>query len=239
MQLFYSNSIKDDVIILDKIESNHCLNVLRYSLGDTINVVDGCGNLYDGKIIASLKGQCHISILKIKRNYNKNKYHIHIAFANIKNSDRIEWFVEKAIEIGVDEISFIKCNRSFNKKINFNRINKIAIRAMKQSLKAYLPKINKLILFKEFLELYKYDLGFICHLDQGSKKHLLNEKKQFQKNKTFIMIGPEGDFDKEELLLAKKYKLQSVTLGESRLRSETAGVVACQISNIINNINNE
>ena len=233
MQYFYSNQINEKIIILDKVESNHCLNVLRNSLGDKINVVDGRGNLYIGKIIKASKQQCEVSIIKDYKNYNKKTYYVHIAISIIKNSDRMEWFVEKAVEIGVDEISFIRCNRTMNKKINFTRINKVAITAMKQSLKAYCPRINEPVSFENFLKSYKNDLGFICHLNKNNKKTLLYNKIHFKNKNSFVMIGPEGDFDKKELTLAKKYNIQSVSLGESRLRTETAGIVACHLVNLV------
>ena len=121
MQLFYSQNIKNDIIILNKIESNHCIKVLRYTKGDLINVTDGCGNLYNGEIIDVLKHECHVLIKNTKKEYSKKDYRVHIAISPIKNQDRIEWFIEKAVEIGIDEISFIKCNRSISKSINIKR----------------------------------------------------------------------------------------------------------------------
>ena len=139
MQFFYSNNIIIDrnskkMIILDKVESNHCMNVLRYNIGDNISIVDGKGTLFKGEIYKYSKKECQVKVLEEKSNYKKCKYNVHIAIAPTKNHERLEWFVEKAIEIGVEEISFINCARSLRKQVRMNRINKVAKTAMKQTL---------------------------------------------------------------------------------------------------------
>ena len=230
---FYSNSISGNIIILDRVESNHCVKVLRKSCGDNVNVVDGKGNLYIGELLKADKIQCQINIKEtIKTNNDKKKY-IHIAISPTKNHDRIDWFIEKAVEIGVDEISFIKCERTLRKKIRIKRLIRIAITAMKQSLKTYLPKINDMVLFDEFLNDNKNKIGYICHLEKGNKNNFLS--LDLREDKKFVLIGPEGDFSHTEIELALKRNIFPISLGKSRLRTETAGVVACHLLNLKNN----
>ena len=235
MELFFSNHIIDDIIYLDSQESRHCTKVLRKSLGDKINVVDGLGNLYFGEIIYISKSECKVEIASIEKDYGKKNYYIHIAISPIKNHDRLEWFVEKTIEIGVDEISFINCERNLRKNIKMERINRLAITAMKQTLKSKLPKINNIKKFSDFLKICNQNTKFICHLDNNDKKNFFHYKNSILKNKSScILIGPEGDFSSSEVLESKKFHFQSISLGNSRLRTETAGVVSCNLINVIN-----
>lgn len=239
MQFFYSNNIIEDddlkkIVLLDKIESNHCINVLRYQIGDEIYVVDGLGNLYEGRIKAYIKKECYIDVVRVVSNYKKRNYSVHVAIAPTKNHDRIEWFVEKAVEIGVDEISFIKCKRSLRKQVRMNRIEKVAITAMKQTLKAYLPKINSYNDLESFIKKNNFKKGFMCHLEKDDKKTLFDYKNIFQEQQTYVLVGPEGDFDQEEIKYAITSNVTPVTLGDSRLRTETAGIVSCHLINLLN-----
>ena len=239
MQFFYSNNIIQDedlnkIIVLDKIESNHCVNVLRYQIGDKINVVDGIGTLYQGKIKDYKKKECYIDIFKEVNNFKKRNFNIHIAIAPTKNHDRLEWFVEKAVEIGVDQISFVNCNRSLRKQVRMNRINKVAITAMKQTLKAYLPKISSYSNLKDFINDNNTATGFICHLEDSDKKTFFDYEGIIKKEKTYVLIGPEGDFDDQEIRYAINSDVRPITLGDSRLRTETAGIVACHLINLLN-----
>ena len=230
---FFSDIIEGNIITLDKAESNHCIKVLRKLNGDKINVVDGTGKLYVGKIINDDKFQCQVEIEEIiEKNKNKENY-IHVAISPTKNHDRIDWFIEKAVEIGVDEISFIKCERTLRKKIKINRLTRIAITAIKQSLKAQLPKLNDIVTFNEFLNKNQNNIGYICHLEEGNRTNLFSLGLKEKKN--FILIGPEGDFSSNEIKLARSNNILSISLGESRLRTETAGVVACHLLNLKNN----
>ena len=230
---FFSNTISGNIIVLDKVESNHCINVLRKTCGDCVNVIDGKGNLFIGEIISPNKIQCKIKIKKIvKKNKDKKKY-IHVAISPTKNHDRIDWFIEKAVEIGVDEISFIKCERTLRKKIKINRLTRIAITAIKQSLKAQLPKLNDIVTFNEFLNKNQNNIGYICHLEEGNRTNLFSLGLKEKKN--FILIGPEGDFSSNEIKLARSNNIRSISLGESRLRTETAGIVACHLLNLEKN----
>ena len=230
---FFSDIIEGNIITLDKAESNHCIKVLRKLNGDKINVVDGTGKLYVGKIINDDKFQCQVEIEEIiEKNKNKENY-IQVAISPTKNHDRIDWFIEKAVEIGVDEISFIKCERTLRKKIKINRLTRIAITAIKQSLKAQLPKLNDIVTFNEFLNKNQNNIGYICHLEEGNRTNLFSLGLKEKKN--FILIGPEGDFSSNEIKLARSNNIRSISLGESRLRTETAGVVACHLLNLKNN----
>ena len=235
MDFFYSNIIKNNIIVLDSVESNHCLKVLRKSIGDIINVVDGKGTLFKCKIISNNKN-CKVEIKKIAKNYNKKNYYIHIGISPLKNHNRIEWFIEKSVEIGIDEISFIGCTRTIRKKINIDRLHRTAISAMKQTLKAKIPKINPILKLNQFIEKNSNDNKFICHLENNIVNSIFNYRKTFQsKSSSCILIGPEGDFTLDEINLSKKNNFSFLSLGDSRLRTETAGVVACHLLNIMNN----
>ena len=231
MNIFFSRDISSDMAILDKIESNHCLNVLRNEIGDKVIVVDGAGCTYEC-MISSVKNKiAHLNILN-KIYYPKKNNYIHIAISPIKNHDRIEWFIEKSIEIGVDEISFISCERTLRRKIRIDRLKKIAITAMKQSLKSVLPKINDINKFDRFIRINNSHNNFICFLDSNNNKTIF-EKNIADKKDICILIGPEGDFSKDEVALAIKDGFKPLSLGSSRLRTETAGIVACNLANIV------
>ena len=233
MQLFYSNNIKKNTIILDQIETKHCTKVLRRSIGDIIEVVDGKGNYFKAKIINFNKIECVAKIVEKKVDFNKRTYYSHIVISPTKNHERLEWFVEKAVEIGIDEISLIKCERTMRKKVRMDRLEKIAKTAMKQTIKSSLPKINSIVNFNDFKIKLNDSNTFICHLNEEIKNTIFNFRESFDINKsTCIFIGPEGDFTVEEVKLALEKGIHQISLGNSRLRTETAGVVACHLINI-------
>jgi len=235
MELFFSNNIKDGIIFLDIVESRHCIKVLRKKVGDKVNVVDGLGSFYKGVIYIDNIKECQIKVLNKIENYDRKNNYIHIAISPIKNNNRIEWFIEKAIEIGVDEISFINCERTLRNNIKMERILKTAITAMKQTLKASLPIINDICSFDYFINHNRNSNQFICHLENDLKTNIFEFKEQIVKDKnSCILIGPEGDFTIEEIKKTASLGFNSITLGESRLRTETAGLVACHLLNIIN-----
>ncbi len=194
-------------------------------IGDQLQIIDGNGGIYTCEIIDAHYKRCQVKIVSETQEFQKRDYYIHIAIAPTKNLDRIEWFVEKCIEIGVDEISFLKCQHSERKIIKLDRIEKIAVSAMKQSLKAYLPKLNELITFKEFVSNNTQSSKMIAHLEE-SERNSIQSLKHSQADYC-ILIGPEGDFSPEEIALAYQYNFKPITLGNSRLRTETAGIVAC------------
>lgn len=217
--------IQNNVAILNEDESLHCVKVLRHKVGDIIQVIDGNGTRAIGKIEAAHAKQCAVSLIEKEVVKQTRKYKLHIAIAPTKNIERIEWFVEKAVEIGIDEISFIKCKNSERTVIKDDRLKKVAEAAVKQSQQAYIPKINPLIDFKEFIKKNISDVKLIAHCENESKHHI----KQFiTTTKTFtVLIGPEGDFTKDEIALALSLNYVPVALGDSRLRTETAGLFAC------------
>lgn len=230
MLLFYQSNIEKTPILSEE-DSRHCVKVLRKNIKDKIHVVDGLGGLFECEITKAHEKKCEVRILSTKREFEKRIHYLHIAIAPTKNADRIEYFVEKCVEIGVDEITLIQTKHSERKNQKTERLEKIAISAMKQSLKAYLPKVNELMDFDKFIKTANFEAKFVAHLSEDAKplKDVVTIK-----NEILLMIGPEGDFAQDEILLAQKYDFQLVTLGNSRLRTETAGVVACAIVNAFN-----
>ena len=226
MQLFYCPDISSTPILpID--EARHCIKVLRKKTGDTIDIIDGKGNLYKAEITNDNFKKCEIIITNTVTNFDKRKRFLHIAISPTKNIDRIEWFVEKAVEIGIDEISFILTNNSERRNLKLDRIEKKAISAMKQSIKATLPIINKLISFEEFIRNCKNKQRFIAHLE-NDPKNLTTFKLD---SNICLLIGPEGGFIEEEIKRAKLKNFTPTLLGNSRLRTETAGIVSCTILN--------
>jgi 16S rRNA (uracil1498-N3)-methyltransferase len=217
--------IQNNAAILSEEESLHCVKVLRHKVGDIICVIDGNGTRAVGKIEAAHAKQCAVS-LTIKETVAKNRnYYLHVAIAPTKNIERIEWFVEKAVEIGIDEISFIRCKNSERTVVKDDRTRKVAESAVKQSQQAYIPKLNSVIDFKEFMKMVQSDVKLIAHCEDNVKENI---KKHITTNKShLILIGPEGDFSKDEIELALSLNYQPVSLGDNRLRTETAGLYAC------------
>lgn len=231
MQLFYTQNIDGNLAIFEEEEARH-IKVLRKVVGDVLHFVDGKGGMYKGEIIEVHKKQCTLSILEHTPSYNQRKTKLHIAIAPTKNIARLEWFLEKATEIGIDEITPILCDRSERKKIRTDRLGKITLSAMKQSIKSYLPKLNELTHFNDFIKMENEQLKYIAYCNDDALIHL-NKEYSLSENVT-IMIGPEGDFSQKEISLALENGYKGVSLGESRLRTETAGIVACHIVNLIN-----
>lgn len=232
-QLFYSPHIENKQVTLSEEESRHCIKVLRLKQGNEVHFTDGKGNLFLAKVADSHPKKCTLSIQKNIQQSPLPSYYIHIAIAPTKNADRMEWFVEKSVEFGVQEISFVQCDRSERKQIKLPRLQKIALSAMKQSLKFFLPQVNEMQPYKEFMSQLPADYQrFIAHLGEGERVFLKNEA---QKQKKYcILIGPEGDFTPNEVTLALDKEFKAVSLGASRLRTETAGIAACHLLNLIN-----
>ena len=232
MQLFYVPNISGAEVILDETESKHAIRVLRLSEGTQIQLIDGNGGFYEAKIIDPNPKKCKLSITQSNLNFGKRNFRIHIAIAPTKNIDRFEWFLEKCTEIGIDEITPLLTKHSERKIIKPERLEKILVAAMKQSLKAYLPKLNALTQFKELITKTKVKNKYIAHCYKGNATHLKNLTKKSED--TLILIGPEGDFSLKEIQLANENGFEEISLGSSRLRTETAGVIACHIVNLAN-----
>ena len=235
MNLFFTENIDGQTAILPDEEARHCTQSLRKKIGDTIHFVDGKGGFYTGEITEATRKRCALRIIENQQAYQKPSIHLHIAIAPTKNISRLEWFLEKATEIGISEVTPILCQRSERKHIRVDRLQKIMLTAMKQSLKAYLPKLNDLTNFKDLIHTQNSAKSrtFIAHCDKGEKLHLKNACNAGKD--TLILIGPEGDFSPEEVALALQQDYQAISLGNSRLRTETAGLAACHIINLINN----
>lgn len=234
MLLFYTPTIdkKSSTFILDEAESKHAIKVLRLNTGDKINLVNGKGTFFEAEITQAHAKKCELSILS-STTETDTKPSLHIAIAPTKNNDRLEWFVEKATEIGITEITPLICQRSERKTLKIDRLEKTAVAAMKQSLKATLPKINEPVSFKDFIKNTPQQTNlFIAHCLDNKEKHL--SQLCIKNESSIVLIGPEGDFTKEEIDLAIKNHFKPISLGKSRLRTETAGVVACHTINLIN-----
>jgi 16S rRNA (uracil1498-N3)-methyltransferase len=225
MNIFIA-TINHTIAELTAEESWHCTKVLRFKAGDEIGLIDGKGNFYEGQLSIVNEKKCVANITSGPRTQNKHPYYLHLAIAPTKNIDRMEWLVEKAVEIGVDEITFVRCKNSERTVIKEDRLIKIAESAVKQSLQAFIPKINSLTNFADILKV-KTDLKFIAHCEEEIPKHL----KSFDlKNKSsLVLIGPEGDFSIDEISQAKASGFSEISLGENRLRTETAGLYVCNV----------
>ena len=222
MQLFYCPELLNDSSYLCNNESVHCIKVLRSNVGDYIYLIDGIGGFYEAEITIASQKKVIFNVIK-KWNQPQSPYSLHIAIAPTKNNDRFEWFLEKATEIGIDEVTPIICKHSERKIIKNERMEKIIVAAAKQSLKSVLPKINKITSFNDFIFKNNNTQCFIAHCLPNKKKLFKNE---VDCNST-ILIGPEGDFSSLEVEMAIKNNFIPVSLGTSRLRTETAGVIAC------------
>ena len=230
MQLFYLENTKDE-IILSAEESKHATKVLRKKEGDILNFTDGKGGFFQAKITVAEARNCRLQVVRSEQKEKQHNYHLHIAIAPTKNMDRFEWFLEKAAEIGIDEITPIICRRSERKVIKTERCNRILLSAMKQSLKFHLPKLNEAISLNDLIKQDFEGTKYIAHCEDGDK---LNLKTVSKAEKTLILIGPEGDFSPKEIELALQNQFKAVSLGTSRLRTETAGIIATHTINIKN-----
>ena len=226
MQLFYNPNIsKTDLsFIFDKEESKHIIKVLRKKESDILFVTNGLGFIFKTEIKLASDNKCTVNILSFQEQ-EKSKYHLHLVVAPTKMNERYEWFLEKATEIGIHEITPIICEHSERKIIKIDRFQKIIEAAMKQSLHCFIPKLNEPILYKDFIKKDFSGQKFIAHCEETDKKSL---KEQLNSDEDVtILIGPEGDFSNNEILLAKENKYIPVSLGNTRLRTETAAIVAC------------
>lgn len=235
MHIFYTPdlTISEQSYQLNEEESKHCSRVLRLKKGDRINLVNGSGGFFLAEITDDNHKKTALSIITKENEFKKSDHYLHIAVAPTKNIDRIEWFLEKATEIGIQEISPIICERSERKDVKVDRLEKIMVSAMKQSLKAYLPKLNKALPFKDFIrQNASAEHKFIAHCLPNQKQELADN---FNKNSQYlILIGPEGDFSEKEIEIALENGFLPITLGESRLRTETAALQACFEVNYLN-----
>jgi 16S rRNA (uracil1498-N3)-methyltransferase len=233
MQLFYNPNISETLnsFVFDKEESKHIIKVLRKKESDILFVTNGLGFLFKTEIVLASDSKCTVNILSFEKQ-EPSKFQLHLAVAPTKMNDRYEWFLEKVTEIGIDEITPIICEHSERKVIKTDRFQKIIESAMKQSLHYYIPKLNEPITYKEFIKKDFSTQKFIAHCEETNKKSLKNEIKPNEN--VLILIGPEGDFSVKEIQMALDNKYIPVSLGKTRLRTETAAVVACHTVVLIN-----
>ncbi|MFV0366632.1 MAG: 16S rRNA (uracil(1498)-N(3))-methyltransferase [Mangrovibacterium sp.] len=224
MHLFYTPDISGTNYTLPEEESKHAVRVLRMQEGDKLQLIDGKGGFYEASVVEAHPKRCAIQIKQKIDNYAKRQNYLHIAVAPTKNIDRIEWFLEKATEIGIDEITPVLCEHSERKVIKADRLEKIIVSAMKQSYKAYLPKLNPLTPLAELLSTDFEGGKFVAHCYEDERNSL---KKSLHGSSNLILIGPEGDFSEEEVQQALAAGFKPVSLGEARLRTETAALAAC------------
>lgn len=258
MNLFYTPDITALIYTLSEEESKHAVRVLRLTEGDCIYLVDGIGGFYKAELTAANAKRCVVKIIETKREYGKRPFYLHIALAPTKSIDRTEWFLEKAAEIGIDEITPIECEHSERTVVKTERLNKILVSAIKQSVKAYLPKLNEMKGFEELVKKTFEGQKFIAHCHplltslpaaekparrqaggsspsgEESMSPLHLKKLYITGKNVLVLIGPEGDFSPKEVELALQNGFKEISLGDSRLRTETAALVACNVINIVN-----
>ncbi|MFA8433469.1 MAG: 16S rRNA (uracil(1498)-N(3))-methyltransferase [Marinifilaceae bacterium] len=232
MNLFYTPDITSNEYQLNEVESKHCVKVLRLKEGDFIYLIDGKGGFYKAEIVDAHPKRCMVECLEIQKEYGKRDFYLHLALAPTKNIDRTEWFLEKCTEIGADEFTPLLCQHSERKVVKTERLFKVITSAVKQSLKAYHPVLNEMTPFKKLVQKPFDGEKYIAHCNEGEKTNL----KQLYScgQNALILIGPEGDFSPEEVELAKENGFREISLGSSRLRTETAGVVACHTVSLAN-----
>ncbi len=235
MQLFYNPLISETEksFVFDKEESKHIIKVLRKKERDILFVTNGLGSLFKTEIALASDSKCTVTILSLEKQ-EPSKYHLHLAVAPTKMNERYEWFLEKATEIGIQEITPIICEHSERKIIKTDRFQKIIESAVKQSLHFYIPKLNEPISYRDFLKKEFNGQKFIAHCEETDKKTLKSQIKK--ENDILILIGPEGDFSVKEIQMALDNKFIPVSLGSTRLRTETAAIVACHSVNFLNDL---
>lgn len=229
MQLFYNPTIETD-LTLEKQEHTHATKVLRKQVGDVIWILNGKGDLFECELIQIGSKKSHVTI-KNKQSFDK-KNNLHIAIAPTKNNNRMEFFMEKATEIGISEITPILCERSERKVLKAERMEKIITSAAKQSKSFHFPVLNPMISFSELIKKSPSTQKFVAHCEEDGEKKNLLEYSPKSSESTLILIGPEGDFSVKEIKKAKEAGIKELSLGETRLRTETAAIVACTHYNL-------
>ena len=233
MYLFYCPDIENRQTLSEE-ESAHCVRVLRYTAGDEILLTDGRGTTYTARITNPHPRHCDFEIVRRETQEPHHGFHLHIAIAPTKNIERLEWAVEKCVEIGVDEITPLLCRFSERKQLRTDRLEKIILSAAKQSLNPYLPLLHEITPYDTFIraQAQKKQQNFIAHCYKEDKRLLRDEVERGRD--VLVLIGPEGDFSEQEVADALALGFVPVSLGNSRLRTETAAVVACHTAVLIN-----
>lgn len=235
MQLFYTEDIDSRGGYLPEAEARHCLRALRLRTGDRLQITDGNGRLYTAVLLDSSDRNCPFSVEKVEEMPPAFPFHLHLAVAPTKNADRMEWFVEKAVEIGISEITCLQCEHSERSNMNAERIRRLMVAAMKQSLHFQLPVFHESCRFKDFMQTEQHAVHqkFIAYCGEDADIRPLKQACH-PGGEVVVLIGPEGDFSPEEVALSKQCGFQAVSMGNSRLRTETAALVACHTVHLIN-----
>ncbi len=231
--LFFCPDILDNPILPEQ-ESQHCVKVLRAKIGETITITDGKGSFYDCELIQAEPKRCAVAIRNRSEATLNKTFSVHVAFAPTKQMDRNEWLIEKGTEIGTDRFTPLLCRYSERKEIKTERLHKTAVSAMKQSMQAYLPEIEEMTTFKELIKRPFNGRKFIAHCHNSPKKELARTYRKG--DSALILIGPEGDFSEDEIEQAINLGFEPVSIGETRLRSETASLVSINIIHVVNSI---
>lgn len=231
MQLFHTNNIQEETAYLGEEETKHCTKTLRKGIGAILTITDGKGNLYEAELTAFDKKSTTLRILKPLPSPDQRPFKLHIGIAPTKNNSRLEWFLEKATELGIDEVSFLRCQRSERKNIRLDRLEKIVLSAAKQSIKTIFPVLHPLRPFKEVITTVEADFKGIAHCNTTPLPPL--KEKVAAVPTVFLLIGPEGDFSPQEVAWAQEQGFEAISLGQSRLRTETAGLIACHTVHLL------
>jgi 16S rRNA (uracil1498-N3)-methyltransferase len=231
MHLFYQPDLSGETILLSEDESKHAVRVLRLSAGDEVQIVDGKGTRATAEVANDHPKRCELRIVSRVQEQTLRNFHLHIAVAPTKNNERIEWFLEKATEIGVDEITLLDCEHSERTSVKSERLEKVAVSAMKQSQQSWLPVIHEMIPFETFVKNAVADVKLIAHCDEGLKNPVSGIS--FSGKNVLFLIGPEGDFSRAEIETALAHQFTAVSLGDTRLRTETAALYAVTAASIL------
>lgn len=236
MQLFYAPDIQPPHHTLSDEESKHCIRVLRLGRGSRLHLTDGRGALYTCEIDDPDPRRCRVRVVAVQHGFGRMPYRLSMAVAPTKNPDRFEWFLEKAVEVGVTRIVPLRCDHSERRSINDERARRIVVSAMKQSLKAFLPQLDPMTPFAEFVAATVAPVRLIAHCAESPDEKTYLPRAVGKGIESVIMIGPEGDFSPEEIALAARNGFRAVTLGRQRLRTETAAVAAVVMTSVANNL---
>jgi 16S rRNA (uracil1498-N3)-methyltransferase len=233
MNIFYAPDINPPRVILSPEESAHCARVLRLNKGEKVHLIDGKGGLFEALIAVPDAQHCELEVTATLPSQKTRDYNLHLALAPTKNMDRFEWFIEKSVEIGVDTITPLLCRRSERRVLKTDRLHKLIISTMKQAMVLHQPVLNELTDFRKFITGLSgaYKNRFIAYCEDPGRKSL--KKTLTPHADVVILIGPEGDFSPEEIKEAVENQFVAITLGPNRLRTETAGIVACHSINLL------
>ncbi len=234
MNVFYLPEAQIGFVTLSEEESKHCVRVLRMQIGDNVCITNGTGLLMDAELVDAHPKHCILNITSQRKGNDFWSFHLHIAIAPTKNIERIEWFLEKCTEMGIDEFSIFTSQHSERRIVKPERLEKIIVSAVKQSIKSRLPTLNPSIQFNDLAKQDFHGRKYIAWINETITETLVNDYKPGEN--AMILIGPEGDFSRDEVELAIKFGFKPISLGSSRLRTETAGIVACQTIQLLNQL---